>query len=83
VRVLLVTFIGTLMCFAVSLLLGIVGTVIGAALRGVHPDMRMAYRVIAIPLAAVAGAIVFVFTLIVEIRHYRQAKTLAAIENLG
>jgi hypothetical protein len=43
----------------------------------------MAYRVIAIPLAAVAGAIVFVFTLIVEIRHYRQAKTLAAIENLG
>jgi hypothetical protein len=30
VRVLLVTFIGTLISFAISLLLGIVGTVIGA-----------------------------------------------------
>jgi len=83
VRVLLVTFIGTLLCFAVSLLLGILGTVIGAALRGVHPDMRMAYRAIAIPMALVAGGIVFVSVLVMEIRHYRQAKTLAAIEKLG
>ncbi len=82
VRVLLVTFIGTLLCFAVSLLLGILGTVIGAALRGVHPDMRMAYRAIAIPMALVAGGIVFVSVLVMEIRHYRQAKTLAAIEKL-
>lgn len=83
VRVLLVTFIGTLLCFAVSLLLGILGTVIGAALRGVHPDMRMAYRAIAIPMALAAGAVVFVTALVMEIRHYRQAKTLAAIEKLG
>lgn len=83
VRVLLVTFIGTLICFAVSLLMGILGTVIGAALRGVHPDMRMAYRLIAIPLAVTAGSIVFIAALVMEIRHYRQAKTLAAIEKIS
>jgi hypothetical protein len=83
VRVLLVTLIGTLICFAVSLLLGILGTVIGAALRGVHPDMRVAYRLIALPLAVVAGCIVFVAALVMEIRHYRQAKALAAIEKVS
>lgn len=83
VRVCLVTFIGTLLCFAVSLLLAIFGTVIVAALRGVHPDMRIAYRHIALPMALVAGSIVFVLALMMEIRHYRQAKTLSAIERLG
>jgi len=83
VRVCLVTFIGTLLCFAVSLLLAILGTVIVAALRGVHPDMRIAYRVIALPMALVAGGIVFVLALTMEIRHYRQTKTLSAIEKLG
>ena len=83
VRVGLVTFIGTLLCFAVSLLLAILGTVIVAALRGVHPDMRIAYRQIALPVALVAGSIIFVLTLAMEIRHYRQAKTLSAIERLG
>lgn len=83
VRVLLMTFIGTLICFAVSLLLGILGTVVGAALRGVHPDMRTAYRLIALPLALAAGSIVFVAALVMEIRHYRQAKTLAAIEKIS
>lgn len=83
VRVLLMTFIGTLLCFAVSLLLGILGTVISAALRGVHPDLRIAYRMIAIPSALVAGCVVLVCALVVEIRHYRQAKTLAAIEKMS
>jgi TRAP-type C4-dicarboxylate transport system permease small subunit len=82
-RVCLVTFIGTLLCFAVSLLLAILGTVIVAALRGVHPDMRIAYRVIALPMALVAGSLVFVLALTMEIRHYRQSKTLSAIEKLG
>jgi hypothetical protein len=83
VRVCLVTFIVTLLCFAVSLLLAILGTVIVAALRGVHPDMRIAYRQIALPMAAVAGTIVFVLALVMEIRHYRQSKTLSAIERLS
>jgi hypothetical protein len=83
VRVCLLTFIVTLLCFAISLLLAILGTVIVAALRGVHPDMRVAYRQIALPIAVVAGSIVFVLTLLMEIRHYRQSKTLSAIERLG
>jgi|SRR5580700_5422243 hypothetical protein len=82
-RVCLVTFILTLLCFAVSLLLAILGTVIVAALRGVHPDMRIAYRQIALPTALVAGSIVFVLALVTEIRHYRQSKTLSAIERLS
>jgi len=82
VRVGLVTFIGTLLCFAVSLLFAIFGTVIIAALRGVHPDMRIAYRHIALPMALVAGSIIFVLALVMEIRHYRQSKALAAIENM-
>jgi hypothetical protein len=83
VRVGVVTFIGTLLCFAVSLLFAIFGTVIVAALRGVHPDMRIAYRHIALPMALIAGGIIFVLVLGMEIRHYRQAKTLSAIERLG
>jgi hypothetical protein len=83
VRVFIVTFIGTLLCFAVILLLAILGTVIVGALRGVHPDMRVAYRQIALPAALVAGSIILVLALVMEIRHYRQAKTLSAIEKMG
>ncbi len=83
VRVLLATFIGTLLCFAISLLLGILGTVIASAVRGVHPDMRIAYRRIAIPMGLVAGAIIFVLSVVMEVRHYRQAKSLSAIERMG
>jgi TRAP-type C4-dicarboxylate transport system permease small subunit len=83
VRVLLVTFIGTLLLFSVSLLLGIVGTVAVARLRGVHPDMTMAYRQIALPVAVVAGAVIFVLALITEIRHHRQTKALSTIEKMS
>jgi hypothetical protein len=83
VRVLLVTFIGTLISFAVSLLLGIIGTVAVSAVRGIHPNMTVAYRQIALPAAIVAGSIIFVLALTMEIRHYRQSKTLAAIERMS
>jgi hypothetical protein len=82
-RVLLVTFIGTLISFAISLLFGIIATVSVSALRHVHPDMTVAYRQIALPAAVVAGSIIFVLALTMEIRHYRQAKTLAAIERMS
>ena len=82
-RVLLVTFIGTLICFAVGLLLAIVGMVIVSAVRGVHPDMRIAYRLIALPMALVAGGIIFVLAVVMEFRHYRQTKTLSAIERMS
>lgn len=80
VRVGIVTLVGTLLCFAVSLLLSILGTVIVSAVRHVHPDMRIAYRQFALPMAIVAGTIIFVLSLMMEIRHYRQSKALSAIE---
>ena len=83
IRVLLATFIGTLICFAVSLLIGILGMVVVSALRGIHPDMRIAYRLIALPMALVAGSIIFVLSLVMEIRRYRQVKALSAIERMG
>jgi hypothetical protein len=83
VRVLLLTFIGTLISFAVSLLLGIIGTVVVSALRGVNPNMTVAYRQVALPAAIVAGSVIFVLALVMEIRHYRQSKTLAAIERMS
>jgi hypothetical protein len=83
VRVLLVTFIGTLISFAVSLFVGIVGIVIISTLRHMHPDMTIAYRTIALPAAVVTGSIIFVLALAMEIRHYRQSKTLAAIERIS
>jgi hypothetical protein len=80
VRVLLVTFIVTLLSFAVSLLLGIGGTVLAARLRGVRPDMTFAYRQVALPVAAMVAGIVFVSACFMEARHYRQARALAQIE---
>ena len=80
---LLATFIGTLICFAVSLFIGILGTMVVSALRRIHPDMRIAYRQIALPMAMVAGAIIFLLSLVMEIRHYRQVKALSAIERMG
>jgi hypothetical protein len=82
-RVLLVTFLGTLISFAVSLLLAIIGTVAISALRGMHPDMRIAYRLVALPMALGAGSIIFVFSLAMEVQHYRQTKTLSAIERMS
>src|ERR1700751_155373 len=82
-RVFLATFIGTLICFAVSLFIGIFGTMIVSALQAIHPDMRIAYRLIALPMAAVAGGVIFVLSLVMEIRHYRQMKALSAIERMS
>ena len=78
-RVLLLTFLLTLLTFAVSLLLGILGIVISARLHGLHPDMTLAYRHIALPIALAAGAVALVVTAVLEIRNYRQSRTLAQI----
>jgi hypothetical protein len=82
-RVLLMTFIGTLLSFAVVLFLSIIGTVMISAVRGVHPDMRIAYRHIALPAALAIGAVVLMFSVVGEMRHYRQSKSLAAIEKMS
>jgi uncharacterized membrane protein len=83
VRVLLFTILAALLSFALSLLLGILWTVAAAKIRGVHPDMRFAYRHVALPVAIVAAVVVVVGASVVELRHYRQAKTLAGIERLS
>lgn len=79
-RALVVTVIVTLMSFAVSLFLGIVGTALGAVARGVHPNMAFAYRRVAFPVAIVAAGIALAFSLVIEIRQYRRARTLGRIE---
>lgn len=79
VRAGFVAFLVTLVSFAMSLLLSLIGMVLVAKLHGTMPDMRFAYRHIALPVALSVGAIVLVLALIMEIRHYRQSRTLAEI----
>jgi hypothetical protein len=79
VRVLLITFLVTLLSFALSLLLGILGTVSLAALRGVAPNFSIAYRHVAVPVAALVCLVALITSVVVETRQYRQAKTLAQI----
>jgi TRAP-type C4-dicarboxylate transport system permease small subunit len=73
-RVLLVTFLLALLSFAVCLLLGILGLVISAGVRGVHPNMTIAYRAIAFPAAVLGGAAALVAAIVMEIRHRRQQR---------
>jgi len=56
-RALFVTFLVTLLTFAVTLFGSILTVVIAAAIRGHNPDLRLAYRHIALPVAIVVGAI--------------------------
>lgn len=80
IRVLLITFLLTLLALAVSLLLGIIGIVISAEMRGVAPNMSTAYRIVAFPTAIVVGLLALVASIIVEVRNYRQTKVLSEIE---
>jgi phosphoglycerol transferase MdoB-like AlkP superfamily enzyme len=79
VRVVIITFLLTLLTFALCLLLGILGLVISAALRGVHPNLTSAYRDFAFPVAMTVAAVVLVSATIMEVRRYRRMKTLAGI----
>jgi TRAP-type C4-dicarboxylate transport system permease small subunit len=82
-RVLAVTFLLTLLAFAIALLLGILGTVVYSQVAHVVPNLPFAYRHLAFPFAIGVGAIVLVLSLTMEIRHYRQRKVLAGIERAG
>lgn len=79
VRVLLVTFVVTLLSFAVSLLLGISGVILAAKIKGGPANMTLAYRDVAFPIAAMVGTVVLISSAVLEIRHYRQAKALGQI----
>jgi hypothetical protein len=79
-RVLAMTFLLTLLAFAVSLLLSILGTIVYSQVVHTAPNLPFAYRHIAFPFAISVGVIVLALSLAMEIRHYRQRKTLAGIE---
>jgi hypothetical protein len=83
VRALAVTFLFTLLSFAVALLLSILGTVVYSQVKHVAPNLPFAYRHIAFPFAITVGGIVLVVMLVVEVRNYRQRKALDAIERTG
>ena len=69
VRVLLVSFLLTLLSFAVCLFLGIFGLLISAAVRGAHPNMTVAYREIAFPGTLVLGGIALLVAVVIEVRY--------------
>ena len=77
VRVLLMTTVVTLLAFAVSLLLSILGMVVYSQIRHAAPNMPYAYRYVAFPFAISVGAMVLVLSVTMEVRHYRQRKALA------
>jgi hypothetical protein len=79
VRIALVTFLLTLISFALCLLLAILGSVLAAKVRGLPADLPYAYRHVALPIAAGVGAVVLLMTTVSEIRHYRQSSALAGI----
>jgi len=83
VRVFAMTFLLTVLSFAVALLLSILGTVVYSQVKHVAPNLTFAYRHIAFPFAITVGAIVLVLLLLMEIRHYRQRKTLAGLERVS
>ena len=82
-RVLAMTFLLTVLSFAVALLLSILGTVVYSQVKHVAPNLTFAYRHIAFPFAITVGAIVLVLLLLMEIRNYRQRKTLEGIERVS
>lgn len=79
-RVLAVTILMTLLSFAIALLLSILGSVVYAVLHHVAPNLPYAYRHIAFPFAISVGLIVLVVSLVMEVRQYRNRRTLAGIE---
>jgi|SRR5215471_19806598 len=80
VRVVAMTFLLTLLSFAVALLVSILGTVVYSQVEHVAPNLPFAYRHIAFPFAITVGAIVLALSVVMEIRHYRNRKALAGIE---
>ena len=82
-RAVAVTFLFTVLSFAVALLLSILGTIVYSQVKHVAPNLTFAYRHIAFPCAIAAGAVVLILSLTMEIRNYRQRKTLEGIERLS
>jgi branched-subunit amino acid ABC-type transport system permease component len=80
VRAVAMTFLLTVLSFAVALLLSILGTVVYSQVKHVAPNLTFAYRHVAFPVAIVVGAIVLVVSMGMEIRNYRRGTVLERIE---
>jgi hypothetical protein len=72
VRALLITFVLTMLAFAVTLLLAIIGLSLFGLVKGHRPDMANAYKYIAVPMAALTATVILVTALITEFKRYRQ-----------
>jgi uncharacterized membrane protein YeaQ/YmgE (transglycosylase-associated protein family) len=83
VKALAITFLLTLVTFALSLLLGIIGTLIRGLILGIHANMTAAYRDVALPMAIVAAVVILIASFVMEVRRYRREKALVEIENAG
>jgi amino acid transporter len=71
VRVLFTTLIFTAGGMGLGLLLGIIGMISYGLIAGVQPDMRNAYRHVAIPVAITIGCVAFLGALVLEVRSRR------------
>lgn len=71
-RTLLITFVLTLLAFAVTLLLAIVGFSVFGLVQRHRPDLANAYKYIAVPIAAVVATVVLVTAWITEFKRYRR-----------
>jgi amino acid transporter len=71
VRVLFTTLIFTAGGMGLGLLLGIIGMITYGLIAGVQPDMRNAYRHVAIPVAITIGCVALAGALALEVRARR------------
>jgi hypothetical protein len=74
-RTFFVTLIFTMFGMGIGLMTGILWYAIGGAIRGVHPDMALAYRNIAIYVAIGFGACALIYQLFLEKRTAPRPRT--------
>ena len=71
-RALLITFVLTLLAFAVTLLLAIIGLSLFGMAAGRRPDLADAYRYGAFPIAILVAVVVLITAFVTEFKRYRQ-----------
>ncbi len=81
-RIVFLTFLSTLLTFAITLLGSIIGLVILGELHGGlrQVNMTIAYRHIALPVAVTVGAIALITVFAYEMRRYFRMRALARLE---
>jgi hypothetical protein len=79
-RTALFTVLFAALGMGVGLLLGIIATLVLAAVRHVQPDMVNAYRHVAIPLALTSGACAFVWNVFRGVKDAVSGRTRTPVE---